>query len=115
MFNKSTFNSLFYLFLAFSIVCFFNQVNAQEKSKDNENAKLEEKIEKLEKKLLKQENEIAGLRKEIDELKKRNPMLALPELKDKVHPPEGRRFKFNGKIYYMVPLNKDLIKADDLK
>lgn len=115
MFNKSTYNGLFFLVIAFSVVCFFTPVNAQEKGKDNDNAKLEEKIEMLEKKLLKQEDEIAGLRKEINELKKRNPMLALPELKDKMHPPEGRRFNFNGKAYYMIPLNKEFLKADDVK
>ena len=56
------------------------------------------------------ENEIESLKKEIDKLKKTHPWLAIPKNEGNDRFRKGRRFEFNGQIYYMIPLNSGSIK-----
>ncbi len=113
--NKSTSSFLIFILFVISSVFISNEINAQEKDKDSVESKLKDKIEMLEERTQKQQNEIENLKKEIDELKKTRPWLAVPELKDNDNFRKGKRFKFNGKIYYMIPLNSGNIKNDVIK
>lgn len=102
--KTSTTSFIILLLLASFFLFSSNKINAQEKNKESTES-LKEKIEQLEKKIQKQQTEIDNLKKEIEKLKKNSPLLAVPELKDNDNFRKGKPFKFNGKMYYMVPLN----------
>jgi Skp family chaperone for outer membrane proteins len=92
-----------------------DEISAQEKNKESAESKLKDKVEQLEKKIQKQQAEIDGLKKELEKLKTTPPRLAVPELKDNDSFRKGKPFKFNGKIYYMVPLNSIKSKNENQK
>ncbi len=113
--NKFTTNYFFFVlvFLSISLISF--PIKAQDKSKDDEISKLHDKIEMLGKKMQNQANEINNLKKEVENMKKRKPMLAVPDLKNENNLRKGKRFEFNGQVYYMVPLNTDNKKNNNDK
>lgn len=113
--NKSTSGFTILLILVSFFLFTPNEMNAQEKNKESAESKLKDKIEQLEKRIQKQQNEIDGLKKEIEKLKKNLPMLAVPDHKENDSFRKGKPFKFNGKIYYMVPLNSNNSKNDNQK
>jgi len=92
-----------------------DEISAQGKNKESAESKLKDKVEQLEKKIQKQQAEIDGLKKELEKLKTTLPRLAVPELKDNDSFRKGKPFKFNGKMYYMVPLNSIKSKNENQK
>jgi hypothetical protein len=80
--------------------------------KDDSTAKLIQRIESLEKKIQDQEKQIETLQDDLNKMKKESPMVTIPPLGSNLKgfskelPYGATPFKFNGQIYYMVPLNK---------
>lgn len=105
--NKSTFNILIYIAVVFALIFLPNELKAREKSKDSTYNNLKDKIEYLEKKIENQQDEIEGLRNDIYKMKKIRPRLAIPENEGDKNFRRGRRFEFNGQIYYKIPLNSN--------
>ena len=113
--NKSTIKLLTCLLFLSSFVFISGESKAQQRESDNAAVKLNNKIEQLEKKIENQQAEIENLRQEVDKLKKTRPWLAVPKIEKNDNFRKGRRFEFNGQVYYMVPLNSGNVNNDDNK
>lgn len=111
--NKPILSFLIVIFFLFSLVFISNETKGQDK--DSTDTKLKDKISLLEKKIQNQQDEIEGLKKEIDKLKKTRPWLAVPKIEGNDRLRKGRRFEFNGQVYYMIPLNSGSVKNETNK
>jgi septal ring factor EnvC (AmiA/AmiB activator) len=105
--RKSFLNLFIVASLFLSLILAPVVVNAADKNKDkDEITLLKEKIAALEKKIDKQERQIASLGKKLAEMK--YPYLAVPKDLDTNRIPKGSRpFKFQGKEYYMIPIDSN--------
>jgi cell division protein FtsB len=111
--TTSTLRLVIFFSILFSFVFISNGTNAQEK--DSSDAKLIDKVALLEKKIQNQQNEIESLKKDIDKLKGSQPWLAVPKIEGNEKFQKGRRFEFNGQVYYMIPLKSDKSKSNSDK